>query len=466
MAATPWDALDPSELRRIRDRRLRRQVRFQLYAFSPFYRRTLDALGIQTAGFSGTEDLERLPLVDRAMLSGNPDDFMLQPSRAQIQRWGSGRQIAQIAFARLLRGIAYSDRELEHEYFPVHLLETTGTTGEPVPIRLSRRDLAVLATEGGRALEVAGVGVGDVMLNLLEPISAGGFWPLWAGAVGAGIQQVAPGMLEPENAAALGEKLRATVAVARADDALALLEASAERDFAFRTVVVGPEPLPPGLRARLSDAAGPGARVVSTYGFAEGRTVWAECAEGSGNPDAGFHLSGDYEIVEVISPRSGAPVSYGDPGEVAFTALDQRGTALARYRPGDVALGGLIPGRCPYCGRTTERIIGPIRRTENLLAIQMAGADPLLVDLDVLSGALAHPGVGHWRLEVSKADGDPRAPDEVFVLFAPRGRSDPASTAVDLDRALRQEAGFSPTQLVLGQAFEPGVADLRAAATH
>lgn len=379
-----------------------------------------------------------------------------------IQRWGSGTQISSIFWSKLLKGIDEADKELSHEYAPVHVLETTGTTGEPIPVKLTRRDVAVLATEGMRMLEVAGVRPGDSLLNLLEPSSAGGFWPVWLGATALGAEQIAPGFLEPEQAMALAKKSYSSVIVAIAGEVSSLFEAAGdERLPALRLVILGPGPLGPVLRSRLSEQAGPRVRIVSTYGFAEGRTLWAECIQGSGDLDTGFHISADLEIVEMISPREKQAVRAGEPGEIVYTGLDQRGTAFARYRPGDVAMGGLVTGRCPHCGRFVDRIVGPIRRAENLMELQLPGEGALAVDVESLADALAHPALQAWQVEVRKSDGDPRGPDEVYVLFDPKRNKDPGRVAAELDRVFRTEIGFSPTQFVLSDRAKGGVVDLR-----
>lgn len=461
MAGDAWDSLDPQDLARLRDRRLRHQVRFQLYAFSAHYRRVFEQINLQADGFRGVDDLPRLPLVDRAGLAAAPDDFLLRASSERIQRWGSPRQLAGVFLDKMLRGIEISDKQLRHEYEPVHRLETSGATGDPVPVRLSRRDLSILATQGRRMLEVAGVREGGRVLNLLEPLSSGGFWPVWLGGVALGVEQIAPGFLEPKEAAALAATMEASTVVARAEDALALLETAGGLPR-MMTLILGPEPTSPDLSARLRGLVSSEVRILSTYGFAEGRTVWAECAEGSGQQGAGYHTSPDLELFELISPRTLRPMRAGEPGEIVFTGLDQRGTALARYRPGDVALGGISTAPCPWCGRTVERVIGPIVRATNLLEVQPAGDEPVAIDVGAVSEALAHPDLAAWRVEVTKTDGDPRGADEVYVLFKPR-RGDPARLAVELNDAIASELRLEVTQFVLSETAGGGVVDLRPA---
>ena len=462
MAKATWDKTDLDDVARLRDRRLRRQVRFQLYPYSPFYRTAFDSSDLTADGFGGISDLRRLPLIDRAVLASHADEFVLKPNRASMQRWASARQVGEVILSKLLRGIEASDKLLKHEYEPVHVLETTGSYGDPIPIRLSRRDLAVLGTQGGRLLEVAGVTSDDIMLNLLEASSAGGFWPAWSGGVAMGVQQVAPGFLEPPQAAALANKMGATVLFVVADDALPILDAAGEDGIpTLKTLILGPQPVGAVLRRRLSEAVGPAVKIIGTYGFAEARALWAECAEGAGKPDVGYHVSPDLQLFEVISTRTLAPVRQTEPGEIVFTGLDQRGTALVRYRPGDVTMNGIVLGRCPYCGRVVDRILGPVRRAHNLLELQFAGSDPIAVDVEVLADALAHPWLAAWQVEIGKTDGDPRGPDEVYVLYEPLAGRDPGHLAVELDKVFRDDVGFSPTQFVLTTRASGGVVDLR-----
>ncbi|MGH9195578.1 MAG: AMP-binding protein, partial [Acidimicrobiia bacterium] len=291
--------MDPEEYSRLADRGLRRQIRHQLFPYSPFYRRVLDETGITAHGFGGASDLRQMPLITREQFAQTSGDFILRAPETSIQRRGPARQVSQVVVNKLLRGVAGADRELADEYQTVHTLETTGTTGEPLQIHLTRRDLAALSTQASRSLQVAGVGGGDFVLSLLEPSSAGGFWPIWLGAIALGAEILAPGFLDPEFAAALALKSGATVIVGRAEDTLMVMEASGGIDT-LRTLILGPERVSPVLRRRIQEEAGDQVSVVATYGFSEARGFWAECMQGSLHPDSGFHLTG-LEIVEVIS---------------------------------------------------------------------------------------------------------------------------------------------------------------------
>jgi phenylacetate-CoA ligase len=459
MAKDAWDALDNDDLRRLVDRRLRRQVRFQLYAFSPRYRRMLDELGIQEKGFGGVADLSKIPFTSRRDLAAAPGEFVLKTTEQSVQRWGSGSQLASVFVGKLFRGIELADGAMKHEYRPVTALESSGSSGEALRVEMTRRDLAVLSEQGRRMLAVAGVNEDDVVLNLLEPHPSGAFWPVWLGCVALGATQVAPGPVEAAEAAEAAAG--ATVVVGRAEDLLAIAEASGG-SMGVRVAILDPEPAGPAMRERLADAAAGATKIIETYRFAEGRAVWSECYEGAGAgpAGAGFHLSPDFDLIEIVSSEGNA-VAPGRDGEIVYTGLDQRGTALMRYKPGDVAFGGLAPGPCPHCGRNVARIIGPVRRRESVVEVQLAGLERIAFDVESLAEALAHPGLSAWEVELAKAEGSPAGSDEVYVLFEPRAGRDPAEVAVDLDKALQARLGFSPTQLVLSDRAAKGVVDKR-----
>ncbi|HVE76264.1 MAG TPA: hypothetical protein VND22_05805 [Actinomycetota bacterium] len=451
-------AQSPAELAEIRERKLRKQVRFQLYAYSAHYRRVLDRAGVKAEGFDGLTDLEKIPLTTREDLLDGADEFVLRPTKGLIQRWGSSSQVADIFFTKILRGIEESDKALDEEYAPVHSLESTGTSSNPLRIKLTRRDLAVLATQGARTLDVAGVKPTDTILNLLEGAPRGGFWPVWLGGAAMGAEQIAPGFTDPTSSLPLAAK-KATVVVAMPEDAMALLESGPGLP-SVRTLILGPAPAGAVMRRRLAELSGPHVKIIQTYGFAEGRTIWAQCAQSADEQEIGFHAFPDLEIIESMSTRAPRAARLGEPGEIVFTGLEQRGTALIRYRPGDVAMGGVRFGNCPYCGRVVERIIGPIRRARNLIELKLAGAQTVAVDVELLNDLLTHPALEAWQVEVAKSDGDPRGADEVLVLFSTKNTADPAVVAVELDRQFRSEAGFSP-QFVVSDVPEGGVVDLR-----
>lgn len=441
----------------MREQRLHRQFRYQLYAFSPFYRQALDELKLGPEGISKVADLVKVPLVARSMLAASPEQFFLRPTRNLIQKYGGAGQLITVSLEMILHGSQRSEQLVRNEYEPVHHLATSGTQGGPISISLSKRDLAMLAVQGHRTLEVAGVAASDKIVHLLPNQPSGGFWPLWLGGVSLGVEQLAPGPIEPEEASDLIQIQRATVVIGEAAFLLEMLESSREKPPRLTTLILAPRVTPPSLRKQLEATAGPQARVLATYGFGEGRAVWAECAQGGSA--SGFHTYPDFELFEVIAPETEAVSDFAGGGELVFTGLDQRGTALARYRPGDL-VAAVESGVCPYCARRVDRIIGPVGRIGKLVTVHTLGSSPREIDQEVLAGALAHPDLAGWQFEVTKMPGEANGYDDLCLLFRPRDQKDPAALAVELDAILRRELGVSP-QLVLSDRTGGGLLDLR-----
>jgi len=357
----------------------------------------------------------------------------------------------------VIHGSSRSELLVRNEYEPVHWLETAGTTGNAIKIDLSKRDLTVLGEQGHRMLQIAGVQPADRILNLLPSAPSGGFWTTWLGGVSLGVEQSALGPIEPYRVFDHLNQGKASVLICDAGLALAMLQAAWQPPPSLRTIILAPRPNSPTEVDALRSAAGAGVNVVSTYHFAEGRAVWSECAEGKAA--GGFHTYPDLDIVEVVSPETGNPSDPNSGGELVFTGLDQRGTAVARYRPGDM-VAGIQSGPCPYCGRLADRIMGPIRRVGGSVRIQVGAAAPIEIDRVALQSALNHPDLAAWQVEVSRIDGA-NGLDDVFVLYRPKAQKDPGVLAVELEAVLRQKLGLVATQFILSDVPESGLVDLR-----
>lgn len=100
----------------------------------------------------------------------------------------------------------------------------------------------------------------------------------------------------------------------------------------------------------------------------------------------GMHIWEDYFIPEVLDPDTGAPLPYGQQGELVFTTLTKEGLPLLRYRTHDLTV--LDPSPCP-CGRTHVRMRKLVGRTDDMLIIRGVNVFPSQVE-----GVLASiPGV-------------------------------------------------------------------------
>jgi phenylacetate-coenzyme A ligase PaaK-like adenylate-forming protein len=98
---------------------------------------------------------------------------------------------------------------------------------------------------------------------------------------------------------------------------------------------------------------------------------------------------------------------------LAVTHLDRRGTVLIRFLVGDTVAIDHAP--CALCGRTSERLVGPVVRTKDLVKVKGMLINPAVL-LEALQGL---PGVEELQVVVSRADpADPFSMDELVVRVA------------------------------------------------
>ena len=106
----------------------------------------------------------------------------------------------------------------------------------------------------------------------------------------------------------------------------------------------------------------------------------------------------------------------GQPGEIVFTPLNARGTVVLRYRTGDIAEGGLTWEKCPNCGRTCPRLLGPISRVSEVRELHVDKLKGTLVNFNLLEHLLDdQKGIAAWQIELRKRHDDPLEMDEVHL---------------------------------------------------
>jgi phenylacetate-coenzyme A ligase PaaK-like adenylate-forming protein len=221
----------------------------------------------------------------------------------------------------------------------------------------------------------------------------------------------------------------------------------------LKRIVIGGEKAAEGLRARLRDLAAqlgsPGVQVMAVYGFTEAKMAFPECVGES--PDAvstGYHLSPDLGIVELVNPKTGKPVPDGESGEVVFTPLDSRGTVVMRYRTGDIAEGGLTWEKCPNCGRTCQRLLGPISRVSEVRELHMDKLKGTLVNFNLLEHLLDdQKGIVAWQIELRKRHDDPLDTDEVHLHLTPEAGVRESDLKLAVTRRFHEATEITPNAL-------------------
>jgi phenylacetate-CoA ligase len=320
------ETMPPAWTRRLEEERLAEQV-VRCYERAPFYRRKLDDAGVRPEAVEGLEDLTRLPLTTKQEL---------RESQAENPPYGDFVCADELDIVR------------------VHL--SSGTTGKPLVIPYTERDLATSNDVGARSFWAAGVRPDDTVLHCLAYGFYTGGLSDHAALEATGATMVPVGLGQSARVLELWRELRPTALFSTITYPLHLAEVAAERDLEPRKLglsklIVTGEPggQIAATRRRLEELWG--ATVGDSYGLSD---VWGSFA-GECEEREGLHFCGQgATLAELIDPETEEqiPVEEGALGELVFTHLHREAAPLLRFRSRDIAE---IVGLECECGRTGFR---------------------------------------------------------------------------------------------------------------
>jgi phenylacetate-CoA ligase len=327
----------------------------------------------------------------------------------------------------------------------VRLHVTSGTTGAPVAIGLTRNDHERNSAIGGAAFRLAGVRPDDVVAHCLN-------YALYAGGVAdhmaleaSGATVVPIGVGQSERLLELIPRLGITALFGTLSYPLHLARRARElgiapRELGLRLLVTAGEPGAglAALRREIEQAWG--THVADTFGMSDvWSTMGGECPRGEG-----LHLTtGDGALVELCDPHSGEPIEVEDGagGELVWTHVGREASPLLRYRSGDLARVWTAP--CP-CGRPglRLRIDG---RSDDMIRVRGANVHPQAVG-SVLAG---RPAFGRYAVV---AVGDPVEPPLRVLVEAPEAS---VADRTDAEQELRRRLGAAVTVTALPRGTLP-----------
>ena len=325
------ETLEPGALRALQLERLQ-QVVAAGYERSAVYKAMCREAGVEPGDIKSLDDLRRLPFLEKTTLrEAYPTGLRLCGLEAIIE---------------------------------VH--STSGTTGKPTPIWVTRRDMDAWSLRNARSLWMVGMRPSDLLQNCFGyglPTSIG----LQYGAQRAGIGVVPAGIGRQELLIDLIVDLGVTAICTTPSYGLYLADEARERgiDLAtgsqLRIGLFGAEPWPESGRDRLTAALG--VEAFNEYGMGEflGPGMACECPVKDG-----MHVWSDHLLVECIDPETCEPVADGAPGELVWTSLTSDSMAMIRYRSHDISSLSWTP--CA-CGRTHPRIGRITGRSDDALSI-------------------------------------------------------------------------------------------------
>ncbi|WP_127904427.1 phenylacetate--CoA ligase family protein [Solirhodobacter olei] len=387
------------------DARYRAQIAY-LFDRSPFYRERLRA-----AGFAGPEAVGGLDAITALPFTEKDD---LRRSRTPENAIGAH--------------LATPLSEV------VRIYSTSGTTGTPSYIPLTKPDLANWITISSRSYGASGLAAGE---SIISTYNAG---PFAAGAAldaftALGLCHIPIGSGNTERLMTAVDLLRPDIIALTPSYALHLLEWAAARGIdtaassVHRLMVAGePGGGEPALRARLQE--GWGAQVTEAMGIGDiAVSLWGECGHRQG-----MHFSGGGIIhFELIDPATGAPVPLEDgaEGELVYTHLNHRAAPLLRFRSRDHVRVFTAP--CP-CGRPSPRI-RCLGRTDDMLIVRGVNLYPSALR-EVIGGFT--PAVSGVISIRPQAKGPKQAPPLPVVVELAEGADAPAGLAEAIARKVRE----------------------------
>ncbi len=399
---------------------LRHYLKTRVLPFSAHYGKLIAEHGLNADDLRTAEGLAEIPLTSKLDLLGNPREFVLIPD-PQILR----HQPATL-WRALTHGKASTLASFEHEFRPLLMTSTTGRSSSPVPFLYTAHDLEILTIAGRRIMENGGTQIDWRHANLFPFAPHLAFWQAHYCSMGFGAFMVGTGggkSMGTEGNIALIDKVKPEVLIGMPTFLYHILTLAVAADHHWpqlRILVLGGEKVPPGMRRKLrglcAELGAGKVSVVVTYAFTEAKMAWIECPTPEGATPAGYHLSPDLGIMEIIDPMTGEKQGLNQPGEIVYTPLDARGTVVIRYRTGDRTDGGLAYGKCPHCGRVSLRLTGNISRVSEIRSLRMDKLKGTLVDFNALEHVLDDiDGIGAWQIELRKANDDPYEQDQVIV---------------------------------------------------
>ncbi|MBR6463483.1 phenylacetate--CoA ligase, partial [bacterium] len=262
----------------------------------------------------------------------------------------------------------------EEEVVRIH--SSSGTTGTPVIIPYTRKDVEDWAIMFKRCYELAGITNKDRI-----HITPG--YGLWTAGIGfqagcelLGAMAIPMGPGNTEKQLQMMMDMKSTVLCATSSYALLLAEEIAKRGIKDKIHltkgVIGSERWGEKMRKRIREELG--IELYDIYGLTEiyGPGIGVNCKY-----DTGMHIFDDYLYTEIIDPKTGKVLPDGEWGEIVITTLVKEGAPLIRYRTHD--LSRIIPGTCP-CGRTYPRLDVIAGRSDDMMKIKGVNVFPKQIE--------------------------------------------------------------------------------------
>ena len=315
----------------------------------------------------------------------------------------------------------------------VRIHSSSGTTGTPVVIPYTKKDVEDWAIIFERCYVMAGVTDKDRI-----HITPG--YGLWTAGIGfqagcerLGAMAIPMGPGNTEKQLRMMEDLKSTVLCATSSYALLLAEEIKKRGIrdklCLKKGIIGSERW--GEKMRNSIANELGVDFYDIYGLTEiyGPGIGISCDYRNG-----IHMWDDYIYFEIIDPKTGKNLPDGEYGELVITTLRKEGAPLIRYRTHDLTR--IIPGECP-CGSRFPRIDIIVGRTDDMIKVKGVNMFPAQFE-EVL--ATMKDATSEYQIMIDHLEGK----DMITVYFeTPATGSDRENAEHELMEKVKSKIGVT-----------------------
>lgn len=317
----------------------------------------------------------------------------------------------------------------------VRIHSSSGTTGKPVIIPYTKKDVDDWATMFARCYETAGITNKDRI-----QITPG--YGLWTAGIGfqagcekLGAMAVPMGPGNTDKQLQMMMDLETTVITATSSYALLLAEEINKRDLKkkihLKKGVIGSERWSEKMRNYIRENLG--IELYDIYGLTEiyGPGIGINCSEQSG-----MHYWDDYLYIEIIDPKTGKPVPDGEEGEIVITTLVKGGAPLIRFRTHDISR--IIPGQC-NCGRTYPRLDIIKGRSDDMFKVHGVNMFPSQVEelLGLVDGVSS-------EYNINIAHDEEKNKDIILVTVEAEGRVNFEKTGGIIRNLFKSRIGVTP----------------------
>ena len=271
----------------------------------------------------------------------------------------------------------------------VRVHASSGTTGKPIVVAYTQKDVDVWTSVMVRSLAACGVHEGDIVQNAYGyGLFTGGLGAHYgAEGIGATVIPISGGNTDRQ--IMVLKDFGVTAICCTPTYFLHIVDRAGQLGLDFKSLplrvgVFGAEPWTQSMRKHIESATN--IQAFDIYGLSEiiGPGVAIECPQHDG-----LHIFEDHFYPEIIDPETGRVLPDGEEGELVLTTFSKFAMPMIRYRTRDIT--ALVPGQCP-CGRSLRRMRRIGRRSDDMLIIRGVNIYPSQIEEVLLEveGTLPH----------------------------------------------------------------------------